>query len=1150
MDKIIPLQLEIPQQASNTQTWGQLVGSSLSLSAAICSEQHPHPVIIITPDMLTANQLADEIDFFTDRLLKPLIFPDWEILPYDQFSPHQDIISQRLYTLYRLPMLTHEVLIIPINTLMHRLLPKQHLLRHSFIVKHHDTIDLNKLTHQLDHAGYQLVSQVMLHGEYAKRGSIIDLFPMGAMNPFRIDLFGDEVDSLRIFDIDTQRTISTVEEIRLLPAHEYSLTDDAITHFRQAWRTHFSGDPSECPIYQNVSEGKPIAGIEYYLPLFFENTSSLLDYLPENSLIMQVGDIHHMATEFWTEISERYEQLRYDKTRPLLPPNEIIFPVDNLFAKFKDFPQVILHHEFVSKKSTTVTNYNVSSIDDISVDHQAKKPFLKLANWLNKHNGRVLFCAETAGRREVLIDMLSDQEIALTVYQNWQKFLSDEAKLGIVIAPNEDSFYLSDLSISIITEADLFGSQVQQRRLRKQKTHDPENLIRDLTELKIGAPVVHIDHGVGRYLGLERIQTGHFETEFLALKYANNAKLFVPVSSLHLISRYSGMSEENAPLHSLGSKQWEKAKRKAQEKIHDVAAELLDIYAKRALKTGFCFSKPDHKYANFISSFPFEETPDQLRAIEDVINDMTRDHCTDRLICGDVGFGKTEVAIRAAFLAIQDHKQVAILVPTTLLAEQHLHNFQDRFADWPIRIEALSRFRNKKEQDTILTNLASGKIDIIIGTHKLLQPYIKFKDLALLIVDEEHRFGVRQKEKIKSLRAEVDLITLTATPIPRTLNMALANIRDLSIISTPPAKRLSVKTFVHEYNSRLIREAIMREILRGGQVYFLHNKVNSIDQMAREILKIVPEARLAIAHGQMREKELEKIMTDFYHQRINVLLSTTIIESGIDIPTANTIIINRADLFGLSQLHQLRGRVGRSHHQAYAYLLTPHDREITKDAQKRIDTIASLEELGAGFMLATHDLEIRGAGELLGDVQSGHIQEIGYSLYTELLDKTVKAMQKGEQLDIEKQLHRTTEVDLRVAALIPDIYIDDVHTRLVIYKRIASAKTEAELKELQVELIDRFGLLPEQVKNLFTITKIKLRADPLDIRKIDATSNFISVEFDANPNINVAKLIKLVQQHTNTHQLISNQKVRIKLADDEIRTKYQVIENFMLAVKV
>lgn len=1143
----------LPKKPGDCSYWGELYGASSALALSHVVKNNKSLITIITPDMLTASRLEHELNFFFNHENFPvLIFPDWETLPYDSFSPHQDLISQRLLTLYQLPYLTQGVLIVPINTMMTRIAPRGYIEANSLVLAKGDQLDVIKFRRNLENYGYHFVAQVFEHGEFAIRGSIIDLFPMGSKLPYRIDLFGDEVDTIRIFDTETQKSSQTIDKVNLLPAHEFPLHEDAISLFRQQWRAKFSGNPANSPIYQNISHGEIAAGIEYYLPLFFPQTATLFDYLPENSLIIRYTDIHKTADNFWLEINERYEQLRYDQTKPLLPPEEIFLSTEQLFALAKQFPQIQIEHEKLSD-SASHTNFATQKMPDLTLDRKLAHPLEKLQNYLqvlqNNPHMRILFGAETVGRRESLIELLKTIRLEPKIVDSWDEFQKSSQKYCISIANLEEGLQLNDPALTIISEAQLYGFQVMQRRLRKRRHIDPDALVRDLTELTIGAPIVHIDHGIGLYKGLQTIQTGEIAAEYLVLEYAGDTKLYVPVSTLHLISRYTGVDQDHVALHSLGSKNWEKAKRKAAERIRDVAAELLDLHSRRAAQTGYVFRQPNHDYQSFAAAFSFEETPDQQQAIQDIINDMTTAKMMDRLVCGDVGFGKTEVAMRAAFLAASEGKQVAVLVPTTLLAEQHYQNFKDRFAAWPIKIAALSRFQNPAAQQKILNEMQEGKVDIVIGTHKLLQPTIKFKALGLLIVDEEHRFGVTQKEKIKALRNEVDILTLTATPIPRTLNMALTGMRDLSLITTPPARRLAVKTFIHDYQANIIREAILREILRGGQVYFLHNDVATMEKTATELNKIVPEARIGIAHGQMPERELAKVMSDFYHQRFNVLICTTIVESGIDIPTANTIIIDRADRFGLAQLHQLRGRVGRSHHQAYAYLLIPSRKLITADANKRLDAIASLEDLGAGFVLASHDLEIRGAGEFLGEEQSGHIQAIGFSLYMELLEETVKALKSGKQIDFEKSLHHGVEIDLRLPALIPETFVPDVHVRLTLYKRIANAKNDDQLKDLQIEMIDRFGLLPDAAKNLFQITELKLKANELGIKKIDVGPRSGKIEFGSEPNIDLKKLLQLIQTQPKIYKLDSAQRLHFTLTDEKTETQFAAIEKLFSLLK-
>jgi len=1147
---VTPVEPILPAKAGDRLHWGQLYGSSYGLALAGAARRHAGPLLVVTEDNLAAQRLESELRFYAsdDPDLPVLSLPDWETLPYDNFSPHQDIISQRLETLYRLPDLQRGVLIVPLTTLMLRLPPRDYLTANSLLLEVGEKLDLNALRGRLETAGYQCVSQVMEHGEFAVRGGLVDLFPMGAARPYRVDLLDDEVDTLRSFDPETQRTTATVKRIRLLPAREFPLNEAGIARFRKAWRVDFEGDPQRSPLYRDVSKGLAPAGVEYYLPLFFEHTTTLLDYLPANSLVMTDSDVHAAADHFWQEIAARYEQGRHDVEHPLLPPARLFIETHDLETALRSFPQVIAQHfeiEQDAMRTHNSVNYATQLPPALTLDARAQQPMAALLQFLDDFDGRVLLAAETTGRRETLLEMLRGRDRQPTVLPNWRAFLESEIRLGITVAALEQGLLLTEPPLAVVAESQLFGERVMQRRRRKGRARDAENTIRNLTELNIGAPVVHEDHGVGRYLGLQVLHVGDIEAEFLTLEYAGGDKLYVPVASLHFISRYTGAAPENAPLHRLGSDQWQRAKRKAHEKVRDVAAELLEIYARRAARKGHAFTLGEEEYAAFAAAFPFEETPDQLEAIEGVLADMRSDKPMDRLICGDVGFGKTEVAMRAAFVAIQGGRQVAILVPTTLLAQQHYQNFKDRFADWPVRVEVLSRFRSKKQQDEVIKGLADGSIDIIIGTHKLLQSDIKFKRLGLVVIDEEHRFGVQQKERFKQLRAEVDVLTLTATPIPRTLSMSLSGMRDLSIIATPPARRLAVKTFVREWSKTLIQEAVLREIKRGGQVYFLHNDLDTIEKMAREIETLAPEAGVRVAHGQMRERELEQVMLDFYHQRFNVLVCSTIIESGIDVPSANTIIINRADKFGLAQLYQLRGRVGRSHHSAYAYLIIPPRNAITADALKRLEAIESIQDLGTGFTLASHDLEIRGAGELLGEEQSGQIQEVGYTLYTELLERAVKALRSGREPELDRPLDHGAEIDLRIPALIPEDYLPDVHTRLILYKRIASAASEDELRELQVEMIDRFGLLPPQAKTLFKITELKLLAQPLGIRKIEAGENGARLTFADKPSVDPGKIISLIQREPKVYKLDGQNKLRITKPLQDAAARIQAVEQIL-----
>ncbi len=1085
--------------------------------------------MVVTPDAPSAQRLEDEIRFFLgDAIGKtPIVgFPDWETLPYDTFSPHQDIVSERLAALTLLSSMNKGVLIVPVSTLMVRIGPRAYLDANSLMLGVGDTLDITGMRTRLELAGYRCVSQVMEHGEFAVRGSLLDLFPMGSECPYRIDLLDDEVDSIRTFDAETQRSVDTVSEIRLLPAREFPLTPESIARFRSQWRVHFEGDPTTCAVYRDVSRSLAPAGIEYYLKLFFEQTATLFDYLQEETLIVTLEDTHDAAGAFWEEIAERYEQRRYDRERPLLPPADVFVPVDGLFAGLNEFAQVRIGR-FEDDKTSRHFATRVPTA--IPIDARAERPLAVLRDFLDTFDGRVLFVAETPGRREVLNETLASHGVGVSVFESWPNFLASDAKLGLTVAPLEQGAVLLDPAIAIVSESQLFGERAVQRRRRRSTGRDAESVVRDLSELNVGAPVVHEDHGVGRYLGLQTVSTERMSGEFLCIEYADGDKLYVPVSSLHLVSRYTGADVDHAPLHKLGSAQWQRARKKAATRAFDVAAELLEIHARRAARPGHSFHADRDELRSFVQGFPFEETPDQQATIDAVLADMESEQPMDRLVCGDVGFGKTEVAMRAAFVAVHGGRQVAVLVPTTLLAQQHHQTFSDRFADWPVRIEQLSRFRSRKERDSVVDDLAAGKVDIVIGTHRLLQSEIRFKRLGLVIIDEEHRFGVRQKERLKSLRAQTDVLTLTATPIPRTLNLALSGLRDLSLIATPPERRLSIKTFVRQWDGPLIREAFLREIHRGGQVYFVHNKVENIERIARELRELVPEVDLRIAHGQMRERDLERTMLDFYHRRFNVLVCTTIIETGIDVPSANTMIINRADHFGLAQLHQLRGRVGRSHHRAYAYLIVPLQRAMTADAIKRLEAIESLEDLGIGFSLATHDLEIRGAGEILGEEQSGQIHEVGYSLYTRLLERAVEALKAGRSPELDRALDHGTEVDLRIPALIPEDYLPDVHARLIMYKRIASAGNSEEIHELKVEMIDRFGLLPEAVRNLFDITELKLKATPLGIRKIVVGHHGGRIVFAPKTEVDPASIVRLIQNDPSTYAFDGTDKLRLSM---------------------
>ncbi|MCV6637318.1 transcription-repair coupling factor [Candidatus Albibeggiatoa sp. nov. NOAA] len=1137
-----PLKPQISIKVGQRQDWGNLQGSSISLVLSQLAQEHC--LIVITPDSLTAQIINEEVQFYANDDVKAHHFPDWETLPYDLFSPHQDIISERLTTLYELPQLKTGLLVLPVTTLMHQLPPVDYVKTQALSLKIGQKFDLTDFRQQLVTSGYEDVSEVKEHGQFAVRGNILDLFPMGSQQPYRLDLFDDEIDSIRIFDPETQLTVEKIKQVNLLPAKEFPLHKAAIDLFRTQWRTQFGGDPTRCPVYQDVSSGLASAGIEYYFPLFFEQTATLFDYLPKNSVIVTVKSVIDEAEQFYKEINERYELLRHDIERPILPPKDIFLQSSQVFAEFKSYRHIHLTQS--AQEKTGRTNFATQTPPNVPVDARLNNPIEKLQQFLADFDGKVLITAETTGRRETVLELFAKHGLKPKILDNWQQCLKSKQNCYLTIAPLQQGLWLdNEKPLVLITENQLFGERVSQRRSQQKANRDSDSIIRNLTELNLGAPVVHEEYGVGRYQGLVNLNVGDMPAEFLQLEYANQDKLYVPVSALHLISRFTGADPEHAPLHRLGSNQWEKAKRKAAKQVSDVAVELLDIHARRAAREGYGFQYDASDYASFASTFPFEETPDQQEAIDAVLADMHSAQAMDRLVCGDVGFGKTEVAMRAAFIAVNDGKQVAVLVPTTLLAQQHYQNFLDRFTDWAVKVEQLSRFRSKKQQNEALEQIEQGEVDIVIGTHKLLQDNIKFKNLGLVIIDEEHRFGVKQKEQFKKLRSEVDILTLTATPIPRSLNMALSNLRDLSIIATPPSRRLAVKTFVKQWQDATMVEAITRELKRGGQVYFLHNDIETIENMVHKIDKLIPEARVEFAHGKMRERELEHVMQDFYHRRFNVLVCTTIIETGIDVPSANTIIINRADKFGLAQLYQLRGRVGRSHHRAYAYLIVPPKKVMTKDAVKRLDAISSIEELGMGFTLATHDLEIRGAGELLGDGQSGHIQQIGYSLYTELLERAVQALKEGKQPELEKPLTKGTEIDLHTPALLPSDYLPDVHTRLIMYKRLANAVTSDALREIQVEMIDRFGLLPDHAKNLMQVTELKLKSTPLGIRKIDIGLEGGYFLFEDEPNIDPMKLVQLIQKQPQKYKLEGQHKLRLMWATGDFTDRLNAVESVL-----
>lgn len=1082
-------------------------GSGDACLLADLAQQYAGPLIVLCADPLDAQRLSEELSLFApNKRIRQL--PDWETLPYDSFSPHQDLISARLRTLHALKQNELDILTVPVTTALYRLAPPSFLAAYTFSFAQGDKLNEQALREQLTLANYTHVTQVTAPGEFCIRGGLLDLFPMGSVLPYRIDLFDDEIESIRSFDIDTQRSLYPVKEVQLLPGREFPLDEDARQAFRARFREYFEGDPSRALPYKDVGNGIAFAGIEYYLPLFFSSTATLFDYLQASSLLITHGDVQQAIQSFTQDTQNRYQFLRHDPERPIANPSTLFLSNDDFFHEIKPFGRLSLqkqeqvHPDFVP-------------LPNIAVNRRADDPLALLRAEVLNERRRTVLCADSAGRRETLLQMLHEFNVTPDpAVQTLGEFLDSDSRFALIVAPLFHGFALAQAELSLLTENDLYPTQTRspRSRRRQERSSDVEAMVRDLSELRRGDPVVHTEHGIGRYCGLIEMDLGEGPVEFLHLEYAKDSTLYVPVAQLHLISRYSGSDPEHAPLHQLGSGQWDKARRKAAKQARDSAAELLAIYAQRAARNGYEFTLPMQDYQAFSEGFGFEETPDQAAAIEAVIHDMTSGRPMDRLVCGDVGFGKTEVALRAAFLAVANGKQVALLCPTTLLAEQHAQTFTDRFSDWPIRVAELSRFRSNKESNAAIAGLAEGSVDIVIGTHKVLSESVTFKNLGLVIIDEEHRFGVRQKEALKALRAEVDILTLTATPIPRTLGMSLEGIRDFSVIATAPQKRLAIKTFVRREDGSTIREALLRELKRGGQVYFLHNEVDTIQNRRARLEELVPEARIAVAHGQMPERELEAVMKGFYQKRYNVLLCTTIIETGIDVPSANTIVIHRADKLGLAQLHQLRGRVGRSHHQAYAYLLTPGEDAITSNAKKRLDAIQAMEELGAGFFLAMHDLEIRGAGEVLGESQSGDIQEVGYSMYSDMLNAAVKALKAGEEPDLDSPFKAQCEINLRSSALLPSNYCPDVNARLGLYKKLAHARDNDDLIAIHEELIDRYGLLPEPAENLLSVHRLRIQAEPLGITKIDASETQATIQFSSKPNVDPVSLIELVQK--------------------------------------
>ena len=1176
-----------------------LQGSSDALALAQYAPKHA-PLVVIAANALEAQRLVEEIPFF-DPKLRVHLLPDWESLPYDHFSPHQDLISERLATLHHIRILGQQtarpspqsspasgrggerenqslnsacdVVVVPITTALYPLPPVSYLAAYTFFLKRGERLDLDAFRQQMTLAGYNHVQQVLTPGEYCVRGGIIDLFAMGSLLPYRIDLFDDEIETIATFDVDTQRTLYPVPEIRLLPAREFPMDEKGQATFRQNFRDRFEGDPSRSRIYKDVSKGIAPAGIEYYLPLFFEQTATLLDYLPKNATLCLHHNVDEAIATFGKDAASRYNLLRGDPQRPLLETHELFLDGEQFFIRAKEFARLdILQSktnpsqpplvrggadssppdkgelEGVAVDSKNITPCATTAIPPLAVDRKAEVPTHAFQNFLEIYTGRVLLLADSLGRREIMSGYLKEYGLLPAVCEDYASFLASKDKFMLGVGPLQIGFALPDDKLAIVTETELYAAQPRSRAARAAKKSNVEGMLRDLSELKPGDPVVHEQHGIARYRGLVNLDLGEGENEFLLLEYAGEDKLYVPVSQLHVISRYSGGSPEAAPLHKLGTGTWDKAKRRAMQQVRDTAAELLNIYAQRATRKGHAFKLTYHDYEAFSAGFGFEETADQAAAIEAVLLDLQSGKPMDRLICGDVGFGKTEVALRAAFVAVMDGKQVAVLVPTTLLAEQHFQNFSNRFADWPIKIAELSRFRSAKETTQALKDLAEGKLDIVIGTHKLIQKDVKFHNLGLVILDEEHRFGVQQKERLKALRAEVDVLTLTATPIPRTLAMSLEGLRDFSVIATAPQRRLSIKTFVAGFSQGIIREAVLRELKRGGQVYFLHNEVDTINNMLEKLETLLPEARIRVAHGQMGERDLEAVMRDFHHQRFNVLLCSTIIETGIDVPTANTIIMNRADRFGLAQLHQLRGRVGRSHHQAYAYLLVDSMDGLTAQAKKRLEAIQAMEQLGSGFFLAMHDLEIRGAGEVLGESQSGEMQEIGFSLYNDMLAAAIASLKQGKEPDMTHPLGVTTEINLHTPALLPNDYCGDIHQRLVIYKRLAHCNTQEDLDDMQQELIDRFGLLPEPAQTLLDSHRLRILAKPLGISKVDASSEAIVIQFVPNPPIDPMKVITMIQSKRHI-KMAGQDKLKIDLKYGDLQQRVLAVRNFFGELK-
>jgi len=1133
----------LPGAAAPRLEWRQLYGSAAALALAEGSGADPRLYVVIADAARELERLSAELRFFAGHALPLLRLPDWEVLPYDLFSPHPDITSERLKTLYELPYAQRGFLIVSADTLMQRLPPRDYVQGRAFELRAGQALALEPFRQRLVDAGYASVSQVASPGEFAVRGSLLDVFPMGSTVPLRIDLFDDEIAGLRRFDPESQRSLDALEEVRLLPAREVPLDTQAVRDFRRRYRTRFEGDPSKSAVYRGVSEGLAPAGIEFYQPLFFDGLARLTDYLPANAVVVHDAALPQALSRAWADAEARYEDRRHDIERPVLRPQELLLTPAELQESLAGFSGITLDafkaDTELAGSGTGLHNFPTAAPRELRLDMRAERPLAPLDAFVREFHGRVLIAADSAGRREVLSEMLRAHGHEVATVPGWEAFTAGSTRLALAIAPDIEGLTLTEPPIALIAEAQLFGARARQERRRKRAS-DPEAILRDLQDLNPGAPVVHEEYGVGRYAGLQAMEVAGQPGEFLVLEYQDGDRLYVPVHALHLVSRYTGAAPESAPLHKLGTDQWARARRRAAEQIRDVAAELLDLYARRKAQRGLSLAAPEPDYQAFVNGFPFEETVDQSEAIRQVLADLASERPMDRIVCGDVGFGKTEVAMRAAFAATAAGKQVAVLAPTTLLVQQHLANFRDRFADWPVRIEALSRFGTGKETQATLAALEQGKVDIVIATHRLLHAHARFRDLGLLIIDEEQRFGVRDKQRLQALRANVHVLTLTATPIPRTLNMALGGLRDLSLITTAPAARLAIKTFLIEWHGPTLREAALRELRRGGQIYFVHNEVRSIAKMAAEVQTLVPEASVRVAHGQMRERELEQLMVDFYHRRFSLLVCTTIIESGIDVPSANTIMINRADHMGLAQLHQLRGRVGRSHHRAYAYLIAPPRQALPRDAAKRLEAIESMEELGAGFVLATHDLEIRGAGELLGEQQSGNMTEVGLSLYLDMLDRAVRALKSGREPALDQPLAAATEVELRLPAFLPEAYVADVHVRLSLYKRIAAAESSAALDELIAELHDRFGPLPPAAVSLIRIAKLKLAARTIGVRRVDLGPQGGSVVFEEHTAVDPASLVRLIQKSAREYRLDGPQRLRIsrQMPTDQARFDY------------